>query len=182
MDKEKERQGVKCAIHNEEIRPADRKEREWERRKRTKASRRPNNGKPARSRGSQQWQSTAHCQTGVNCQPAVPWGDRPREPRDVGQAGRDFAVARRAIGSEAWARDRSTIINGGCSRSEWWWYRDERYLEPPCWFLFRRTHRLEKQRCHNSARREYKMQLRSQKYAKTNTAWRCLCENVSLEQ
>jgi len=60
VDEEKERQGVKCAIHNEEIRLTDRKEQERERRKRAKASRRPNNGKPARSRGSQQWQSTAH--------------------------------------------------------------------------------------------------------------------------
>lgn len=101
VGEEKGRQEAKCAIHNEEIRAADRREQERERRRRTKASRRPNNGKPARSRGSQQWQSTAHCQTGVNCQPVVPRGDRPREPRYVGQAGRDFAVARRAIGSGA---------------------------------------------------------------------------------
>ncbi|CAL1678098.1 unnamed protein product [Lasius platythorax] len=59
-----------------------------------KASRRPNNGKPARSRGSQQWQSAAHCQTGVNCQPVVPRGDRPRVPQNGGRAGTSSRDAR----------------------------------------------------------------------------------------
>lgn len=59
------------------------RERERERRRRdvpTMASRHahavPNNGK-----------SAAHCQTGVNCQPVVPRGDRPREPQNGGRAG-----------------------------------------------------------------------------------------------
>jgi len=129
-----------CYLYNKEIRPADRRESESEREGRERRRRdAPTMASRHAHAPSNNGRARRICQTGVNCQPVVPRGDRPREPRNVGQTGRDFAVARRAIGSGAWARNHSTIMNDGCSRSEWRWYRDERYLEPQHWFLFRRT-------------------------------------------